>query len=430
MIWSKEETMSRDEMEHLQLERLRKTIERVYTKVPFYKKKLEELGIEPKDIASLGDLAKLPFTIKDDLRDHYPFGLFTVSKKEMVRIHASSGTTGKPTVVGYTRNDLNTWSELCARMVTTAGATDEDVAQIAFGYGLFTGAFGLHYGLERVGAMVVPCSSGNTEKQLMLMKDFGTTLLVSTPSYALRMAEVAEQMGINIERDLQVRLGLFGGEGSTEAMRQEISKAWGMFATENYGMSELIGPGVSGECECLSGMHIAEDHFIPEIIDPKTGAILPPGEKGELVITSITKEALPLLRYRTKDITSLHYEKCDCGRTLVRMSKVQGRTDDMLIIRGVNVFPSQIEEVLLKIEEIGPHYEIIVKKKGYLDALEINVELIDGGMLEVYWKLEEVEKKIRHNLRTVLGLDAKINLVEPRRLKRFEGKAKRVIDER
>lgn len=430
MIWSKEETMSRDEMEHLQLERLRKTIERVYTKVPFYKKKLDELGVEPKDIASLGDLAKLPFTIKDDLRDHYPFGLFTVSKKEMVRIHASSGTTGKPTVVGYTRNDLNTWSELCARMVTTAGATDEDVAQIAFGYGLFTGAFGLHYGLESVGAMVVPCSSGNTEKQLMLMKDFGTTLLVSTPSYALRMAEVAEQMGMNIERDLQVRLGLFGGEGSTEAMRQEISKAWGMFATENYGMSELIGPGVSGECECLSGMHIAEDHFIPEIIDPKTGAILPPGEKGELVITSITKEALPLLRYRTKDITSLHYEKCDCGRTLVRMSKVQGRTDDMLIIRGVNVFPSQIEEVLLKIEEIGPHYEIIVKKKGYLDTLEINVELIDGGMLEVYWKLEEVEKKIRHNLRTVLGLDAKINLVEPRRLKRFEGKAKRVIDER
>ncbi|NLK21088.1 MAG: phenylacetate--CoA ligase [Epulopiscium sp.] len=428
MIWSREETLGREKMEEIQIKRLKNTIKRVYDKVPFYRQRLDEIGITPEDIHSLEELKKIPFTEKEDLREHYPFGLFAVPKKELVRVHGSSGTTGKPTVVGYTRNDLNMWTELTARMAATAGATDEDVAQIAFGYGLFTGAFGLHYGLEKIGAMVVPMSSGNTEKQIMLMKDFETTLLVSTPSYALHIAEVAEQMGIDPVTDLKIGLGLFGGEGHTEEMRRQLEKKWGMIATENYGMSELIGPGVSGECQYKCGMHIAEDHFIAEIIDPVTEEVLPLGKKGELVITTITKEALPLLRYRTKDITYLIEEKCECGRTLIRMAKVQGRSDDMLIIRGVNIFPSQIESVLVGMEEIGPHYEIIVKKKGYMDTLELNVELIDGRLLERYSKLQALKDKISHNLRTVLGIDAKINLVEPKTLKRFEGKAKRVID--
>lgn len=428
MIWSKEETYCRADMEALQLERLKATVKRVYDYVPYYKEKFNEKGIRPEDINNLADLGKLPFTVKDDLRKNYPFGLFAVSKKDMVRIHASSGTTGKPTVVGYTQNDINTWSELIARLVTMAGASKDDIAQVAFGYGLFTGAFGLHYGLEKAGILVVPTSSGNTEKQLMLMKDFETTILVCTPSYALHMAEVAHKMGVDPKNDLKIRLGLFGGEGSSEAMREEIQKVWGMLATENYGMSELIGPGVSGECICLKGMHINEDHFIPEIIDPVTEEVLPPGEKGELVITTITKEALPLIRYRTKDITRLMYEPCGCGRTTVRMAKIEGRTDDMLIIRGVNVFPSQIEEVLLKFDEIGPHYEIFVKKNGHLDFLEIDVELIDHELLDSYQKMHELNEKIRHDLRTILSIDAKINLVSPRTLKRFEGKAKRVTD--
>ena len=428
MIWAKEETLSRIEMNTLQLERLKNTVNRIYEAVPYYRNKMDEIGVKPEHIKSLKDLSLLPFTVKDDLRKNYPFGLFTVEKEQLVRVHASSGTTGKPTVVGYTRNDIDTWSELIARIVTMAGASSKDIAQIAFGYGLFTGAFGLHYGLERVGALVVPTSSGNTEKQLMLMKDFGTTILVSTPSYALHIAEVAQQMGIDPKHDLKLKLGLFGGEGSSEAMRKEIQDALGIFATENYGMSELIGPGVSGECTSLCGMHIAEDHFIPEIIDPDTGEVLPEGEEGELVITTITKEALPIIRYRTKDITRLSYEPCSCGRTLVRMSKIQGRTDDMLIIRGVNVFPSQIEEVLLNVDGIGPHYEIMVQKSGYLDYMEIKVELVDDSLLESYSKLDALEKKIKHQLRVVLGLDAKIKLVEPKTLKRFEGKAKRVID--
>ncbi|GMQ60238.1 phenylacetate--CoA ligase [Vallitalea sediminicola] len=430
MIWSKEETLDREEIEKIQLDRLQETVKRIYDKVPYYKAKMDEVNIKPQDIKSLDDLSSMPFTVKNDLRENYPFGLFTVPKKEIVRVHASSGTTGKPTVVGYTKKDINTWTQLIARIVSMAGADSTDVAQIAFGYGLFTGAFGLHYGLERIGAMVVPTSSGNTEKQIMLMKDFGTTLLVSTPSYALHIMEVARKMGIDPVNDLDVKLGLFGGEGSTEAMREQIQKGWGMFATENYGMSELIGPGVAGECEALCGLHINEDHFIPEIIDPSTGKVLPPGEKGELVITTVSKEALPLIRYRTKDITRLMYEKCDCGRTLVRMAKIEGRTDDMLIIRGVNVFPSQIEEVLLNTNEIGPHYEIIVNRQGYLDKIEINVELEDTSLLDSYSNLDKLQLKIRHNLKTVLGIDAKINLVEPYTLKRFEGKAKRVIDNR
>lgn len=430
MIWAREETMSRKEIEDIQLTRLQETVHRIYEKVPAYRKKMDEKGISPSDIKSLDDLKKLPFTVKQDLRDNYPFGLFAVDKKELVRIHASSGTTGKPTVVGYTRNDLDTWTDLVARNACLGGATDEDVAQICFGYGMFTGALGLHYGLERVGASVCPTSSGNTKKQIMYMKDFETTLLVATPSYALHIAEVALSMGINPAKDLKVKKGVFGGEGMTEPMRNEMYKLWGddMLVTQNYGMSELIGPGVSGECEHLCGMHIHEDHFIPEIINPETGEVLPPGEKGELVITCLTKEALPLIRYRTKDSTRLRYEPCACGRTTVRMENLSGRSDDMLIIRGVNVFPTQIEEVLLSIEGIGPHYEIIVDRKNHLDTMLIKVELLDESKLDSYPALENLEKVIRAKLKVVLGLDAAIKLVAPKSLQRFEGKAKRVTD--
>lgn len=428
MIWSENETLDREQMREIQLKRLQSTVSRVYEKVPFYRNALKEKGVEPGDIKTLEDIQLLPMTVKQDFRDHYPFGLFAVSKDELVRFHASSGTTGKPTVVGYTKNDLTTWSECVGRLVTMAGITSRDVAQISFGYGLFTGALGLQQGLERVGASVIPMSSGNTQKQLMIMKDFETTALISTPSYALHIAEVAKDMGIDPRADLFLKRGLFGGEGSTEAMRRELEETWGLTATENYGMSELIGPGVSGECQALCGMHINEDHFIPEIIDPKTGRTLGEGEKGELVITAVTKEALPILRYRTKDITSLHYEKCECGRTTVRMSKIQGRSDDMLVIGGVNVFPSQIEEVLLNTAGIGPHYQIKVFKKGYLDKIEVVVELVDAGVLDSYSMLEALAGNIRARLRTVLGIDAKVTLVEPRTLERFEGKAKRVID--
>lgn len=429
-IWSKEETLDRAQFREIQLKELQKTVERVYHNVPHYKNKFQEAGIEPGDIQSLEDIQKLPFTEKIDFRDNYPFGLFASPKKDIVRFHASSGTTGKPTVVGYSRKDMETWSELIARIVTMAGVTDHDTAQISFGYGLFTGAFGLHQGLERVGASVIPMSSGNTKKQIMVMKDFGTTALISTPSYALHMAEIAREMGLDPKTDLNLKWGLFGGEGSTEAMRNELNQCWGLFSTENYGMSELIGPGVSGECQALKGMHISEDHFIPEIIDPNTGKVLGDGQVGELVITTVTKEALPIIRYRTKDITSLHYETCDCGRTTVRMSKIQGRSDDMLILGGVNVFPSQIEEVLLNTDGIGPHYQIKVFKKGHLDKIEVDVELIDENLLDSFAMLESLSQKIRNRLKTVLGIDAKVTLVEPRSLARFEGKAKRVIDMR
>ena len=430
MIWAKEETFTRDEMNALQLERLQATVRRIYDKVTAYRVKMEGVGITPDDIKSLDDLKRLPFTVKSDLRDNYPFGMFSVDKKELVRVHASSGTTGKPTVVGYTKNDLDMWTEMVARIATLGGATSDDVAQICFGYGMFTGALGLHYGLERIGAAVCPTSSGNTKKQIMYMQDFETTLLVATPSYALHLGEVALSMGVNPATDLKVKIGLFGGEGMTEPMRKEMYKIWGedMVVTQNYGMSELIGPGVSGECPMLCGMHINEDHFIPEIIDPETGEVLPPGEKGELVITCITKEAIPLIRYRTRDISRLMYEKCACGRTTVRMENLSGRSDDMLIVRGVNVFPSQIEEVLLGLEGIGPHYEIEVNRKNHLDTMLIRVELLSAELLDSYTALEQLEKNIRSKLKVVLGLDATIRLVAPRSLQRFEGKAKRVND--
>lgn len=428
MIWAKEETMSRAEIEAIQLARLQETVTRVYEKVQPYRKKMDEAGVKPDQIKTLQDLQRLPFVTKQDMRDNYPFGLFAVPKDELVRIHASSGTTGKPTVVGYTRRDLDVWTETVSRIAVQGGATEKDVAQICFGYGMFTGALGLHYGLEKIGAAMVPSSTGNTEKQIMFMKDFGTTLLVATPSYALRIGEVALQMGIDPKKDLKVKIGLLGSELLTEAMRTEMHKLWGddMLVTSNYGMSELNGPGVSGECEYMCGMHVNEDFFIPEVIDPKTGEVLPPGEKGELVITCIYKEALPLIRYRTKDITRLIYEPCKCGRTTVRMENLSGRTDDMLKIRGVNVFPSQIEEVLLGIEEIGPHYEIIVTRANHTDKLEIRVELVSA--VDAFKELQALELKIKQKLRFVLGLDAKIRLESPNTLQRFEGKAQRVKD--
>ncbi|MDI6870602.1 MAG: phenylacetate--CoA ligase [Bacillota bacterium] len=431
MIWNHEECLPREKLATVQLERLQATLHRVYERVPFYRRSFDEAGVHPRELKTLADLRRFPFTTKADLRDNYPFGLFAVDRKEVVRLHASSGTTGKPIVVGYTRRDLETWTELVARMVTQAGVRAGDVAQIAFSYGLFTGGFGLHYGLERVGATVVPAGGGNSEKQIMLMQDFGTTALVSTPSYALYLAEVAEAMGVD-PRSLTVRLGLFGGEPWTEEMRAEIERRWNMRATDNYGLSEVMGPGVAGECEVRgAGQHISEDHFLVEVIDPESGEVLEePGAKGELVFTSLTKEAFPVVRYRTRDISSLVHEPCACGRTTVRMAKVTGRTDDMLIIRGVNVFPSQIESVLIQIPELGPHYQIIVDRKGYLDELEVVVELLPDCFTDEYAKLEELEKKVAHRLQGVLSLNAKVTLASPNSLERFQGKAKRVIDRR
>ena len=428
MIWAKEETLSRAEMEALQLKRLQETVKRVYEKVPPYRAKMDKIGLKPEDIKSLKDLSRLPFVTKQDLRDNYPFGLFAVPKEELLRIHASSGTTGKPTVVGYTKGDMETWTECVSRIACAGGADSSDVAQICFGYGMFTGALGLHYGLENIGATIVPSSTGNSEKQLMYMKDFGTTLLVATPSYALRLAEVARELGIDPQKDLKVKIGLVGSELLTDAMREEMYKYWGsdMKVTSNYGMSELMGPGVSGECEHLCGMHINEDFFIPEIINPETGEVLPEGEWGELVITCIKKEALPLIRYRTKDITRLIYEPCKCGRTTCRMENLSGRSDDMLKIRGVNVFPSQIEEVVLSVEGLGPHYEIIVERDGYSDKLTVRVEL--AVATDSFKVLEKIEKTVKNKLKVMLGLDAKVQLESPNTLARFEGKAKRVRD--
>ena len=428
MIWSKEETLSRAEMEALQLTRLQETVARVYEKVPYYRAKMDEVGVKPQDVKTLADLAKLPFTTKQEIRDTYPFGLFAVRQEELVRIHASSGTTGKPTVVGYTRGDLDTWTDCVSRIACMGGASYKDIAQICFGYGMFTGALGLHYGLEKIGAAIVPSSTGNSEKQLMYMQDFKTSLLVATPSYALRLAEVARELGIDPSKDLHIKTALVGSELLTDAMREEMHLAWGrdVNITSNYGMSELMGPGVSGECLEHCGMHINEDYFIPEIIDSQTGEVLPAGEKGELVITCIKKEGLPLIRYRTKDVTRLMYEPCACGRTTVRMENLMGRSDDMLKIRGVNVFPGQIEEVVLSVPELGPHYEIIVEREGYTDKLTVRVEL--NHATDSFAELQRIEQTTRNKLKVVLGLDAKIRLESPNTLQRFEGKAKRIKD--
>lgn len=428
MIWDKQgECLGRSTLRQLQLERLKWTLERVYEKVPYYRQAFDEAGVKPSDLKTLADIRKFPFTTKAALRDNYPFGLFAVPKKEVVRIHASSGTTGKPIVVGYTKNDMETWTNLVARIVCQAGVTEEDTTQICFGYGFFTGGFGLHYGMERVGAMVVPASSGNTEKQIMLMQDFGTTALVSTPSYALYMAEVAKGMGVD-PAALPVRVGLFGGEPCTENMKREIEKQWQLKATDNYGLTEVIGPGVSGECAEEAGLHISEDHFLVEVIDPETGEPLDYGEEGELVFTSLTKEAFPIIRYRTRDISALNPEPCRCGRTTVRMRKIKGRTDDMLIIKGVNVFPSQVEAVLMQVEGLTPHYQIVVTKENYLDVLEIKVEIRPEWFSDNYREIIGIERNIHKGLNKVLGLDAKVTLVAPNSLERTTGKAKRVID--
>lgn len=430
MIWNETiEAADRSKIEEIQLENLKKIVKYCYEKVPFYRNRFDSIGLKPEDIKTLKDVEKIPYTTKADLRDNYPYGFFAVERKDCVRLHASTGTTGKPTVVGYTRGDLENWSECIARLVTAAGGTADDIAQISFGYGLFTGGFGLHYGLEKVGATVIPISSGNSDRQLMIMEDLGSTILVSTPSYAMYLAEYAEKKGISKDR-LKLRIGLFGGEGHSEELRAKIEEKWGILATENYGLSEVMGPGVSGECYVKNGMHINEDHFLTEIIDPDTEEVLEMGEQGELVITTLTKEAIPVLRYRTKDITYFMPEKCECGRTTKRMHKVLGRSDDMLIIRGVNVFPSQIESALMDMKEISPHYQIIVTKDGYMDKIEVQLELADTSLLESYSDLEALTKEIKHRLKSTLQIDSKISLVEPGTIERFTGKAKRVIDKR
>jgi phenylacetate-CoA ligase len=421
--------MNREQLTKLQSERLSAMVERLYYNVPFYRKQFQKNGIEPGDIRSVDQLKQLPFTTKQDLRDNYPFGLFAVPVADVVRLHASSGTTGKPTVVGYTRKDLNIWSEVMARTLTSAGAGKMDVLHVAYGYGLFTGGLGVHYGAEKIGATVIPMSGGNTQRQLQLMQDFGSTILACTPSYALFLAEAMAEAGMPID-SFKLKAGVFGAEPWTEEMRREIESKLKIKAIDIYGLSEVIGPGVASECMDQCGLHVFEDHFIPEIVDPKTLEVLPYGQIGELVFTCVTKEALPLLRYRTRDLTVLYAEKCSCGRTLVRMKKCLGRSDDMLIIRGVNVFPSQIETVLLEMNETKPHYLLIVDRVNNLDVLEVWVE-VDGQLFsDEIRKLEDLKKKIQHNIESVLGISASVKLVEPKTIERSEGKAKRVIDKR
>jgi phenylacetate-CoA ligase len=430
MIWNTEyETMHRDRLRELQLRRLQASAAWVYERVPHYKQAMDARGVRPRDIKALSDVTKLPFTDKTTLRDTYPFGLFAVDLDDVVRIHSSSGTTGKPIVVGYTRGDIATWTELTARVASAAGVKHTDRAQMAFGYGMFTGGFGMHYGLERVGATVIPASAGNTERHLMMMADFGTTVLISTPSYALYIAEVGERMGIDFQA-LPLRLGLFGAEPCTDAARREIEAKLHISATDNYGLSEVMGPGVSGECECKCGLHLNEDHFLAEIVDPTTGDPLPEGSEGELVLTPLTKEAFPVLRYRTHDITRIDLTPCECGRTLARMEKVRQRTDDMLIIRGVNVFPSQVEDVLFKIEGVRPHYQIVVDRKHGLDDLEVRIEVAEEVFSDIMADMVAFTKNVGERLHGVLGLHAKVTLVEPGSIERTAGKAQHVLDKR
>ncbi|GAM11578.1 phenylacetate-coenzyme A ligase [Geobacter sp. OR-1] len=429
-IWDREhECMPREELEQLQLERLQATIHRVYKNVTCYRNKFNDQGINPDDIQSLTDLANLPFTTKEDLRLNYPYGMFAVPLREVVRIHSSSGTTGKPTVVGYTKNDIKTWSNLVARFMTAAGVTHDDVVQVAFGYGMFTGAFGLHYGAEAIGASVIPMGGGNTEKQIMIMQDYRSSVLVCTPSYAITIADRLEKLGID-PKGLSLKVGLFGGEPWSEPMRSEIESRLSISATDNYGLSEIIGPGVAGECSHKCGMHIFEDAFIPEIIDPETCEVLPPGSTGELVITTLSKEAFPMIRYRTRDITSLVYDTCECGRTIVRMKKTMGRSDDMLIIKGVNVYPSQIEEVLIAIEGCEPHYQLIVERKGALDSLEVQIEVTENIFFDEMKLQRAFLERVERRIESIIGVGVFVRLVEPNSIPRYEGKASRVIDKR
>ncbi len=431
MIFNEEyETLPREALEALQLKRLKTQVDRVYARVPYYRAKMDEAGVAPGDIKTLADISKLPFTTKDDLRKNYPFGLFTVPLERVVRIHASSGTTGQPTVVGYTKRDIGIWAEVMARCLSAAGATQKDVIHNAYGYGLFTGGLGAHYGAENLGATVVPVSGGNTKRQIMLMRDFRSTVLLCTPSYALNLAETMMDMGMD-PKEMALKVGIFGAEPWSENMREEIEKQLGLKALDIYGLSEIIGPGVAIECvDEQRGLHIMEDHFLPEIVHPDTFEPLPLGEKGELVFTTITKEAFPLIRYRTKDFSRLITDHCSCGRTFYRMEKITGRSDDMLIIRGVNVFPSQIEHVLISIKGVEPHYQIIVEREGALDTMEVQVEVSDNIFSDEVKTLEGLAKKIQAEIKDLLGVSCKVKLVEPKSIQRSEGKAKRVIDKR
>ncbi|WFR56147.1 phenylacetate--CoA ligase [Anaerocolumna sp. AGMB13025] len=429
MIWNEtKECMSRDEMSNLQSARLKKMVDRVYHNVEFYRKKMQQLGLEPGDIKGIEDLNKLPFTTKNDLRDNYPFGLFAIPESEVVRIHASSGTTGKATVVGYSRRDIEHWQECVARVLAMAGIGKKDKIQVSYGYGLFTGGLGLHYGAENLGATVIPMSSGNTKKQITMMEDFGCTAIACTPSYLLHIAETLEEAG-KLDK-IKLKAAILGAEPWTENMRREIESKLSLKAYDIYGLSEIMGPGVAADCEYHNGLHVYEDHFIPEIINPDTLQPAAEGEIGELVFTTVTKEALPLFRYRTKDLTSITYDKCECGRTLARISRFKGRSDDMLIIRGVNVFPSQVEAALLEIGETSPHYLLIVDRVNNLDILEVWVEVEERFFSDEIKELENLTKKIAHVLQAALGLAVKVKLVEPKTIERSEGKAKRVIDKR
>jgi phenylacetate-CoA ligase len=423
------ETWERDRLDELKLERLRSTVGRLYERVPFYRKRLEDTGFKPGDLKSLDDLQRLPFTYKDDLRDNYPFGLFAVPMREIVRIHASSGTTGKSTVVGYTSGDIQVWADLVARTIVAAGGTPDDIVHVSYGYGLFTGGLGLHYGAEKLGATALPMSGGNTKRQVRMMVDFGSTILCCTPSYALNIAEVMREMGI--ERDqVKLKSAILGAEPWSDEMRLQIEDELSISAHDIYGLSEVVGPGVSIECSEKTGLHIFEDSFIPEIIDPESGGVLPPGEKGELVFTNINKEGLALIRYRTRDISRLLPEPCSCGRTHTRMERVTGRTDDMLIIRGVNVFPSQVEMVLMQVPGLSPHYQLVVDRVESLDILEVQVEVSPEIFSDEIKQLEELEKRIRDEVQSYLGVSVRVRLMEPRSIQRSEGKAVRVIDKR
>lgn len=424
------ETLPRAALEALQLKRLQSTVARVYANVPFYKNSFDAAGIRPDDIKSLADLQRLPFTTKQNMRDSYPYGLFAAPMEEIVRIHASSGTTGKPTVVGYTQKDIDTWSELMARSFVAAGAHKGDIIHNAYGYGLFTGGLGAHYGAEKLGASVIPISGGNTKRQIMIMQDFGSTILTCTPSYSLYLAEEAAAEGVDIKTS-KLKVGIFGAEPWSEAMRTEIEANLGLDAIDIYGLSEIMGPGVAIECiQEKHGLHIWEDHFIPEIINPETGQPVAEGEKGELVITTITKQGIPLIRYRTRDITSISYAPCTCGRTHGRIARMSGRSDDMLIIRGVNVFPSQIESILVRVEGVEPHYVLIVDRKDNLDTLEVQVEVNEGIFSDEIKVLQSLSRRIEKEIKDMLGVTCTVKLVEPKTIQRSEGKAKRVIDNR
>lgn len=429
MIWNEaKECMNREEMENLQSKRLVKMVDRVYHNVEFYRKKMQSMGLEPGDIRGIQDLRLLPFTTKTDLRDNYPFGLFAIPESEVVRVHASSGTTGKATVVGYSRRDIENWQECVARVLAMVGLGKSDKIQVSYGYGLFTGGLGLHYGAENLGATVIPMSSGNTKKQITMMEDFGCTSIACTPSYLLHIIEALEESGA-IDR-IKLKSAILGAEPWTENMRKEIERRLHINAHDIYGLSEIMGPGVAADCEFHTGLHVYEDHFIPEILNPETLEPCKAGEVGELAFTTITKEALPLFRYRTKDLTSITYDKCECGRTLARISRFKGRTDDMLIIRGVNVFPSQVEAALLEIGETSPHYLMIVDRVNHQDMLEVWVEVEERFFSDEIRELEKLSSKIAYVLQQALGLGVKVKLVEPKTIERSEGKAKRVIDKR